>query len=329
MPDTLSVSEQVSAAVDSAVAKHSESPSQDGDQTSADGSPAGKTPAPAGASGSEASSAGDASQDARDGATRQPGDTDDDDVKDDSKWKELESRRSILKNARTKGASEFQRGLEQRLGFSLSDENTVQNLRLFVSDPAGYLQRYAQHFGLAPNAEPPKAPANTAGFQRPSPRLAAEDGTPAYAQAEVDALVDHLNGQIEELKRSLNPIQQTHQQFEQQRVWSQAMSEADRTYKEISSWEGFDDVKDRMLELMKTDGRVTYESAYRRAYQEIYRPKLEQTVRQKALDDLKKAPAVTPKVVTPNAQARAGASSKRGNLSVAEAIEFAVEKHSA
>ena len=324
MPE--SVSEIVSTAVETAVAQHSESPSQEGAQSTT--APAGEAPATAEASGSDAQST--TSSTPKDGPTRQAGDADDDAVKDDSKWKELESRRTILKNARSKGATEFAQGLEQRLGFSLADENTIENLRQFRSDPVGYIKRYAQHFGLALADQPkPSQPQQqTATFEKPQPRLRAEDGTLAYAQPEVDTLIGHLNAQIEELKAALNPLQQTHQQFEQQRIYSQAVAEADTQFKEISQWEGFADVKDRMLELMKTDGRVTPDSAYRRAYQEIYRPKLEADIRQKALDDLKKAPVIAPKGASPSAQAR-GAAKKPGSMSPAEAVAFAVEKHAA
>jgi TolA-binding protein len=332
MTDSPSVAEQVSAAVETAVAKHSESPSQDGGTTNTATSQAGEAPAPAGASGPEASPTAAVSQDARDGATRQPDDADGEDVKDDSKWKELDSRRTILKNARSKGAAEFRSNLEQRLGFSLDDENTLANVAMFRQDPAGYIKRFAQHFGLqAPEqAQRPQPTApNGKTFERPSPRLRAEDGTPAYAQPEVDALIDHLTSQIQELKGSIDPLQQMRQQMEQQSVMAQAHTEAARTFEEIKTLEGFEDVKDRMLSLMKADGRVTWESAYRRAYQEIYRPKLEQSLRQRALDDLKKAPVTTPKGPSPNAQPRGVAPAKRGGLSVAEAIQAAVEKHSA
>lgn len=328
MPDTPSVSELVSSAIDTAVAQHSESPSQESGPPSTSSTPAGEAPAPAEASGSDAQST--TSSTTQGEPTRQAGDADDDAVKDDSKWKELESRRTILKNARSKGAAEFAQGLEQRLGFSLADENTIENLRQFRSDPAGYIKRYAQHFGLQFTDQPASSapPPSPATFEKPQPRLRAEDGTLAYAQPEVDALVGHLNAQIEELKAALNPIQQTHQHLEQQRLYSQAYAEADVQFKEISQWEGFADVKDRMLELMKADGRVTPDSAYRRAYQEIYRPKLEATIRQKALDDLKNAPATAPKGVSPSAQPRA-ASKTPGNMSVSEAVQFAVEKHAA
>jgi len=145
---------------------------------------------------------------------------------------------------------------------------------------------------------------------------------------QVDALVDNLFAQIEDLKSSMGPIRQTHDQLQQQRIYAEAVNVADAQFKEISQWEGFSDVKDRMLELMKADGRVTPDSAYRRAYQEIYRPKLEETIRRKALDDLRKAPVTTPKGASLSAQPRAAAK-KPGALSVKDAIEMAIEKHSA
>jgi len=324
MPETPSVSELVSGAVETAVAKHSEPVSQDGGASS-------DTPTSADTASASADAPADGARPTAASSvepTKQAGDADGDLVKNDADWLTLDKRRTILQNARKNEREVFARELSDQLGVPISDQNAIANFRAFISDPAGYVRTYGKHFGLQVPEQTPQRQAQPQGqFERPKPRLSAEDGTPAYAAPEVDALVGHLEQQIAQMQQMLNPIKQTHQELQRQRVHAEAFQTAQRDFDEMKSWEGFDDVMPRMLELMKADGRVTPDSAYRRAYQEVYRPKLEEKVRKSVLDELKTSPAATPKGVSPTATARAAAK-KPGAMSVSEAVLFAVEQAS-
>jgi hypothetical protein len=264
-------------------------------------------------------------------AAIQPGDGDDAILKDDTSWLTPEKRRTILQNARQKAAAEYTQRVESTLGFSLSDDNAVANVKAFLSDPRGYIAAHAQHFGIAPAVEPPRqpTPAPSNGFTRPTPSLVAQNGTAAYAQAEVDALFDYQQQRIAALESALQPMQQTHQQIQSEQAMREIHAQAAAQYDDMRTWPGFDELKGDVLAVMQSDRRISPETAYRRVMQTKYLPTQEQRMREKLLAEINAAKAETPKGPSAITQSRTSAAPKRGGLSVHDAVQFAVEKHTA
>jgi hypothetical protein len=334
MPETVSsVSDLVHDAVTSAVSQASGSNPADGASDAAPQTSAGVSPAPADASGTDARTTAPSTTG---GPTIEGVDADDELVKDNNVWNDVGKRSQVLRNARTREAEKITKDLESRLGFRLSDENTLRNIQAYLADPPGYLRKYGEHFGLIPaaangHAQAPPQNGNGQkpnGFTRPQPQYRTEDGKAVYGQEEIDAITAEYEQRLARVEQSITPLQSTHDQLEQARITYQAQQEADRIYRDVQTWPRYEDIKDDMAKLLMSDGRVTPESAYGRIMRERY-PTFLQKTRQEVLDELKAKPAAPASKATPAAQARSSSTDRKRGLSVSEAVLAAVEKHSA
>jgi len=348
MADTTAPS-SVSEAIDTVVSRLSDSSSPAGPSESSPDSPGSQAGAPADAAGQAAQSP---SSSTPVGATRLPGEDDDPEVRDNSVWSDLNKRRQVLANRSAKERDTYRRELESKFGFSLEDANAIENWRQFTTDRYHYIAQHYPHFlstwvqqtrGAAPNGAgqaavpgPPAPPsaARSNGFTMPTPGLRSEDGRMAYDADQVNGVVGYLAEQLDDLRQQnaslqahLDPLQAQYELLEQERIRTQAYTHADQMLKEVSKWEGFEDVKGRMLELMSSDGRVTVESAYNRAMREIYLPKNEQRIRGKVLAELKTRPAV-PTGPPPGTGPRASGSESRKGLTVRQALDQVLSRTS-
>lgn len=333
MPEAVSsVSDLVHDAVESAVSQASGSNPAEGTSDASSQTSAGASPAPADVSGSDTRTTAPSTTG---GPTIEGGDADDELVKDNNVWNDVQKRSTVLRNARQREAEKITKDLESRLGFRLSDENTLRNIQAYLADPPGYLRKYGEHFGLIPaqhnghaQAQPSNGNGKPNGFTRPQPQYRTEDGKAVYGQEEIDAITAEYEQRLARVEQSITPLQSTHDQLEQARITYQAQQEADRIYRDVQTWPRYEDVKEDMAKLLMSDGRVTPESAYGRIMREKF-PSFLQKSRQETLDELKAKPAAPASKATPSAQARSSSTDRKRGLSVSEAVLAAVEKHSA
>ncbi len=247
--------------------------------------------------------------------------------KDDPAAPPQEKWQHVLGNAREKAARETEAKLHETYGIPRgADPNTV---RRFISglhhDPVALYHELGRQ--LKPYLEQPKAT-----FQRPTPRLRAEDGTAAYAAEDVDALIQQLQDTFEQrLTGAIEPLEAERQQSARAHIWNEAVKTADERLAEAREWEGFAELSTQIAELMEQDGRITLDSAYNRLVQPWRKErdrKLKEETRQQVLQEIKKAPVNSPSVV-PGAPVRAGNGAKRSRSSFDSDVEAAVQRANA
>ncbi len=315
-------------AIDSVLSKHSDSssPATSGRSDASDSrSSATGTVASAVASRPDATPSPASSTDP---ATRQPSDAEDP-IKDDD-WLTPEKRQRILRNARAREAESVRTTLEQQLGFEIKDERALAEVRAFISNPSAYVNANAERLGITlPVAPAPReaAPPVQARGERPLPDARSDDGTLFYTEKQTLALLDWYASQSEDkLASRLAPLEKLHERMTADQIRAEANEHAKGEVSKAEKWEGFNELKPRILALMRQDGRRTLLSAYNEVFQTEYLPASKSKMRQSILDELKSRP-VAPAGVSPSAQARTPASKRQGANTAKEAIEIALAKH--
>ena len=317
-------------AVSQAVTKLSDSSSTDG--TAAPAPPPSRSPAGASARGPSGSGGPASPARSTDRPTTPAGGEEDPDVLDNALWGNLEKRRAVLENRGQKAVDRYRADLETKLGVPLDQPNTIANIAEYMRDPIGYFMRNRQHFeriarerGLIaePPAPAPAAPrsAGSSEWAKPLARLQAADGSAAYDAEATDQLFGHLVQRIEQLQTQLGPIQQSHGQMEEERLTANAYRWAEDRLKELSTWDGFEDLKDDMGRLMATRG-MTDEQAYNYLIRTKYLPSHREKLRGEILNELRTRPAVPPRGPAPDTGSRS-AQTGRARLTAHEAVEQA------
>ena len=144
-----------------------------------------------------------------------------------------------------------------------------------------------------PQADAPK---------EPEPDLIAENGQPVYSAPQLKKWQEWNQSKLKsEFQRMVSPLLQKEQQSSLQ---AQAQDFAKRAITELSGLPGFDELKPQIAEFLKSDRRLSPLGAYKKAYDEFYKPKLAQAQRQSVLDEMnQKAQANTanpaPSAATP------------------------------
>ena len=232
---------------------------------------------------------------------------------------------TVLENARKKAREDVTAELRQQLGTDLSDPNAIANVRAFLSNPAQYLRQYAPHFGIQ-LAQAAAQATQAQPTEPPKPDLVAEDGTPAYSQRALDALLEwRFNQFAKSLDARFAPVEQTYQTITQQSQWAQAQAAARADIAEAETWDDWTDVKPRVIELLSEDKRRTLASSYAQARKEL-KPQLDQKRREAILEEIKTRPPV-PATLTPTAPTRSARKAKTNGLDIRSAVEAAMSKH--
>lgn len=168
--------------------------------------------------------------------------------------------------------------------------------------------------GKAP-AEGAKAPEKAAaGLQgdpndpKPQPNQTMPDGSKVYDLAGLDQLMEWTARQVEkkvakqveaQFAPRLAPFEQEQRRRED---IARALPVIDQQIAEARTWDRFNELEPKIIEILNSDKRVTLDRAYMRAYQEVIVPKLtsdRNTVRTELMAELKKRPATTS---APNSQ---------------------------
>jgi hypothetical protein len=241
-----------------------------------------------------------------------------------------EKRARIVDNARAKEREAVTAEIRS-YGLDLTDRNAMENIRAFNANPLDYIQKYARHYNIPVETIYGKPPAPAQAPQpaeRRGPSLRAEDGTAAYSAADVDAILEDRMAQIEKsLAEKLSPYEAARQRDETQRIYNQVNDEARQEIADAeANWEGFAEMKPRILDLMRSDKRVTMASAYARVTKE-YVASDRQKTRQSVLNELKQTPPA-PSDVRPGATTRSSQTKSRG-MDFTNAVANAVAKQQA
>jgi hypothetical protein len=278
------MSDTVDAAFDAALTSATSGSAESGASSSAATS-TGTLPAdPAVAAGTAAH----ASKPDQSAATTVPPDADDETI-DDATTFTLEKHKRILENARRKEAARVTRevteNIRKQYGLSHEEIDAYRPHIDFIRQHGwgAYHQRLSQQF------QPPPAP--PAKAERPAPDLRADDGTPAYSAPQLERLLAWQEAKFEEKFNSrLQPLQQTHESIQTERMWTQAQTNARQQYDEAKTWEGFDELRADIATLMRNDGRFSLEGAYSKLLREKYIPSLKAKTRQSTIDEIKTRP---------------------------------------
>ncbi len=168
-----------------------------------------------------------------------------------------------------------------------------QAITWLSSDPVGFYRAMGQQltqrgYSTQAQAEP----------QEPAPDLVTEQGKPVYSADQLKAWHRWNNAQLDE--KYGRPLQQLQQASQVAEITQRASAEAQTTLHEArTTWEGFPELEPKIYALMKSDGRVTLDSAYNRVFREEYLPTLKTRERQAVLSDLAKKPGAS--TVSPSA----------------------------
>ncbi len=314
--------------------------------TPAGGSP---SPAPAAASGSEAAptTAGKTQAPAT-GATDEDGE-----IIQDQGWLNLDKRRTILSNARTKAQQQARETiLEQELGLpkGVNLQSVRTHLQMLGSDAVAYHRQLGENLrrrGLLPpegaSTPPPTTvqtpPAAATPRPRPQPDLVFNDGRRAYSE---EAQADLLEWQSEQLTAQFNraleerlgPMQETHEIVQAEAVRNEAHAVAAATLEEASTWHRFGEFKKQIAELMVADRRVTVFSAYNRLLQAALKnenARVAEESRTATLDELSRRPGRDLVPGSPAATVVDPAARKRGGSLddlLTDAVTRSIAKHS-
>src|SRR5690242_12293678 len=329
--------DDISAAVDKAAsASTGSTPATPTAPASTPATAAASSPAaPAAGSGSESTASAKGSADA---LTTRANEADDE--LQDADWLKIpvERRQPILDNARKKEAARVRTELLQTYGLPEDAEPRViqSHINAIMTNPVGYFQWLGQDLqrrGLiqAPTGAPPPPPKPAP--TRPQPSLRAEDGTAAYSQADMDALLEFERNELQKtLDARLAPLMHTHQAYQQEQVRSEAHSVAASQIAEAMTWPDFQELRPEIHRLMSQDGRRTLESTYIKLHSDLIKKReasLESTARQKVLAELKTTP--DPNTVRPGTPRPAATAKKTNSFDsrIEDAVARAVSEASA
>lgn len=241
----------------------------------------------------------------------------------------------ILDNTRKKEAER----LTQIYGVSPDNwqsQNLGRHVQGLTTNPVQYYRELGdllKSHGLLADATPPPSPSATPSVptEMPKPDLRAEDGRLAYSAEATQALVAW---QLQNLEKKFSeryaPVESEVSQVREQRIQSTAQSHAQSMLNEAATWPDFADVKSRVLELMKSDGRRTLETAYVQAMKE-HAPQQKAKMREGILSELRTAPPVPSTTAPSSTVPRTVNGTGRRKMSLDErfdsAIATALDRH--
>lgn len=238
---------------------------------------------------------------------------------------------SILENARTKARQEAEAQFRELYGLSQGvDPVAVRaHLSALMADPVAYHRQLTDSLTRQGLMGQPQQPA-----QRPAPDLRSEDGRAAYSAEALEQLLAWQQAQLDQkLSQILAPLQQTHQTVQVERMRQQAWSSAEAEVSEAKTWDGFEELRPQIHELMAADKRVTLWSAYNRLHQAQLKDrdeKIRRETRQATLTELQSRP--NPSTVTPAQPRLSGTPRSNGrglNADLDDAIARAMAQHGA
>ncbi len=315
MPD---LSDDISAAVDSAVSGSPGSSPTAPDAAASPSAPvvASSTTAPAAASGLDAQSPAPRSPDAPTIPASDPK-TASDNVPSGNGEPPKEKWPTILENARK------DREIEVLQRYGIPPQADAVTLRTHVSaliaDPVKYHRELGESLTRVGLLRPESAPVAPAPMQAPvniEPDYVTPDGAPVYSATTLGKLLEQRENALrQEFSKLVNPLQEAHRQAEIESIQAQSFQSAKEQIDEAMTWDGFAELRDGIKDLMSRDGRVTMESAYARLHKDWRKgqdSKLKAETRQAVLAEINKAPIVNtamPGAATPTARPKRGATS--------------------
>jgi hypothetical protein len=167
---------------------------------------------------------------------------------------------------------------------------------------------------------PQQAQAQQQANPEPEPDLVAENGQPVYSAPQLRKWQEWNNAKTKaEFQSMVSPLLADRQQTQMQ---AQAQDFAKRTIEELSGLPGFDELKPEIAKNLKADRRLSPLGAYKRAYEEVYKPKMAQTSRDTLLNEMNQKAAAN----TANPNATAATPKSPRDMSWEEALEWASKK---
>ena len=213
--------------------------------------------------------------------------------------------KKILERTRQKVAEETRVAFEKEHGpwLSLKSQFTpdefstlMPTLKNLASNPLQFMHDTAREMGMqlvpiaqAQNGAPRQAAPASAPSDEPQPDIAVqlENGQIAHTySAEQQARRDKwLLGQVQgEFRKELQPFRDYQQQQEQQAFLGRIDAAARAKFSEISQYEGFNELRPKIADIMAHDKRYGLEGAYLKAKAEFYDPQRDQKLEQAWLD---------------------------------------------
>lgn len=225
---------------------------------------------------------------------------------------------SILANQRTKAVEEARSSWLTDYGIPAQADAGVirEHLEFLTRDEVGYyhaLGASLRERGLL--QEHGHAPGNGNGHAtapatngRPKPSLFAENGTPAYSAADVDAIVATALSEFADTK--LAPFEAMRRETEQAKLWAKLENDVKSELAEARQWDGFTELEPEIHKLMTSDKRITLRSAYHRVHTEWRKrhdAEIKTRTRQEVLNEIKAASptnTASPTAHTPASQTK-------------------------
>lgn len=232
---------------------------------------------------------------------------------------------SILENARKKASTETL----QRYGLTpnADPQKWAPHIQLLQTDPVAYHRALGDMLKQSGISVEPQAPPQP--MTPPKPDLFAEDGRQAYSAEAVQQLLAIQQHQLEQrLNESLTPFQTMKEQMEYAQAVHESQTFAASEIGRLSQLDGFDRVRAKMGDLMRSDESMTVDRAYAIAIQDDLKTRDTRT-RQTVLSEIQKAPAtqdVRPGAPTPQVQ-RARNSNGRFTTDIDSAVKKAFAQH--
>jgi hypothetical protein len=213
--------------------------------------------------------------------------------------------KKILERTRQKVAEETRVAFEKEHGpwlqlksqFTPDEFSTLMpTLKNLASNPLRFMHDTARELGMqlvpisqSPNGATKPAPQSPAPAEEPQPDIAVqlENGQIAHTySADQQRRRDQwLLSQVEgRLGKELQPFRDQQQQHEQQAFLGRIDTAARTKFQEVAQYEGFDELKPQIAQIMANDKRYGLESAYLRAYKESYLPSRDAKIEQRVLD---------------------------------------------
>lgn len=192
-------------------------------------------------------------------------------------------------------------------------EKVAQFEQILDSDPRTFLNMLSQHPSYtdffkaveqafatqqaAPQQQQQADPA--AGMPQPDQTLS--DGSKVYSMEGLQALLKWQSDQVEQ--RTIKQVEQRYKPIEQawqsQEQLAKIVPVVQRQIAEARTWDKFEELEPRVVELLQADSNISLERAYVKAYQEsqiVEREKLStdrNKIRQEVIADMKKKPSAS------------------------------------
>lgn len=194
----------------------------------------------------------------------------------------LDRHKAILQAEREKRkALEWAKGVDQNRyrqmseWYDMADRNPVEFYRRFGS-------ALKQHPTWGEYVRTPQA--ESKADPEPEPDLMAENGQKVYSADQLRKWQQWNDAKTKaELQGLVNPLLQREQQSQMQ---AQAQDYAKRWLDELSGLDGFEELRPEIARRLREDRRLSPLTAYKRAYEEVYRPKAAQASREKLLAEM-------------------------------------------